>query len=76
LWKTLGPEGTLLYCTCSLFPAENDEVIDHFLNRHPDAAVERPTLVTGQSMRWGWQLLPTDANTDGFYFARLRKIPG
>jgi 16S rRNA (cytosine967-C5)-methyltransferase len=76
LWKTLGPGGTLLYCTCSLFPAENDDVIDDFLSRHPDAAVERLALVTGQSMRWGWQLLPTDANTDGFYFARMRKIPG
>jgi len=75
LWKTLEPGGTLLYCTCSLFPAENDEVMDHFLDRHPDAAVDPVSLATGQRMRRGWQLLPTDTDTDGFYFARLRKIP-
>jgi 16S rRNA (cytosine967-C5)-methyltransferase len=73
LWQVVKPGGTLIYCTCSIFPAENDAVIDPFLNRHADAAVEFITLPTGQATHFGWQLLPLDADTDGFYFARLRK---
>jgi len=73
LWQVLRPGGTLIYCTCSLFPAENDEVVDGFLTTAPDATIERTSLPTGRPMRLGWQLLPTDADTDGFYFARIRK---
>lgn len=73
LWQVLRPGGTLVYCTCSLFPAENDDVVEGFLAGAPDATNERLTLPTGRQMRMGWQLLPIDADTDGFYFARLRK---
>jgi len=30
-------------------------------------------LPTGQPTRFGWQLLPTDSRTDGFYYALLEK---
>ena len=32
LWPTLTPGGTLLYCTCSMLKAENDQVIEAFLS--------------------------------------------
>lgn len=35
--------------------------------------VESVSLPFGQSTRYGWQLLPTHAETDGFYFSCLRK---
>jgi 16S rRNA (cytosine967-C5)-methyltransferase len=73
LWQVLRPGGTLVYCTCSLFPAENDVVVEGFLTEAPDATIERFGLPTGRPMRMGWQLLPMDADTDGFYFARIRK---
>ncbi len=37
LWTVLAPGGTLLYCTCSVFRAENDAVLDAFLADHLDA---------------------------------------
>ncbi len=74
LWRTLAAGGTLLYCTCSILPDENDCVITNFINQ-PDnnASVCNIVLPTGQATQHGWQLLPTDPNTDGFYYARLNK---
>lgn len=73
LWTVLRPGGWLVYCTCSLLPRENDFVIEQFLADHPAAQVAPFAMITGQRTRFGWQLLPTDARTDGFYFARLQK---
>lgn len=66
LWRLLTPGGKLLYATCSVFPEENDAVVDAFLER--TLAARRLTL-PGLA---GAQLLP-DADHDGFYFALLEK---
>jgi 16S rRNA (cytosine967-C5)-methyltransferase len=73
LWRVLEPGGTLLYCTCSILAAENDEVIAHFLGHQQDAVASPFKLATGRATRHGWQLLPTDPDTDGFYYARMIK---
>jgi 16S rRNA (cytosine967-C5)-methyltransferase len=74
LWQTLAPGGTLLYCTCSLLQAENDQVISRFLeSKNNHANVLTLNLPSGTATEHGWQLLPTDPNTDGFYYALLRK---
>ncbi|MDX9993973.1 MAG: 16S rRNA (cytosine(967)-C(5))-methyltransferase RsmB [Rhodocyclaceae bacterium] len=67
LWPTLVPGGKMLYCTCSVFPQENDDQVRAFLARHTDA---RP-LRTGDAAA-GWQLLPSERH-DGFYYALLGK---
>lgn len=67
LWPTLAPGGKMLYCTCSVFPEENDRQVRAFLARHPDA---RP-MRTGEAEA-GWQLLPSDEH-DGFHYALLGK---
>lgn len=66
LWQTLGPDGKMLYVTCSVFPEENQAQIAAFLARHGDA---RALPIEGQPER---QLLP-DAEHDGFYYALLAK---
>jgi 16S rRNA (cytosine967-C5)-methyltransferase len=78
LWQTLAPGGNLLYCTCSLLQAENDDVIERFLegqnkDGNNNANVLPINLRTGVATKFGWQLLPTDPNTDGFYYALLHK---
>lgn len=74
LWQTLASGGTLLYCTCSLLRAENDDVVGRFLeHQNKDANVQTITLPSGAATKYGWQLLPIDPHTDGFYFALLQK---
>ncbi len=67
LWPTLAAGGKMLYCTCSVFPEENDDQMRAFLARHPEA---RP-LRTGDAAT-GWRLLPSERH-DGFYYALLGK---
>jgi len=66
LWQVLGADGKLLYATCSVFPQENDAVIEAFLARTPGAV--RVPLPDGGAA----QGLP-DAERDGFYYALIRK---
>ena len=66
LWQVLGPGGKLLYATCSVFPQENDAVIDAFVASAPGAA--RQALPDGGAA----QGLP-GAERDGFYYALIQK---
>lgn len=73
LWPLLAPGGTLLYVTCSLLAAENEEQVRAFLSRHRDAVEDPIQADWGQPRNRGRQVLPSLAGGDGFYFARLRK---
>lgn len=75
LWRTVRPGCTLLYCTCSILAEENDQVIESFLEAREDAQVAGVELPTGMATRFGWQMLPTEPATDGFYLARIDKQP-
>jgi 16S rRNA (cytosine967-C5)-methyltransferase len=37
LWRVLAPGGRMLYCTCSIFPLENESVLDAFIADQPGA---------------------------------------
>ncbi|MBI3897534.1 MAG: 16S rRNA (cytosine(967)-C(5))-methyltransferase RsmB [Gammaproteobacteria bacterium] len=71
VWPCLKPGGKLLYVTCSLLRAENERLIQDFMQRHPDAVSE--ALVSGESDSAERQLLPGEDEMDGFYYAGLRK---
>jgi 16S rRNA (cytosine967-C5)-methyltransferase len=75
----LAPNGRLLYSTCSVLPAENDEVVASFLAAEgaarPGPMPPLGDLPPGARKRVvGVQLLPgAEAGTDGFYYACLEK---
>jgi 16S rRNA (cytosine967-C5)-methyltransferase len=75
-WPLLVAGGKLLYATCSVFRAENEDRVAEFARRHPDALRETLTF-PADAVRRGGQLLPSPSgaghNQDGFYYARLRK---
>jgi 16S rRNA (cytosine967-C5)-methyltransferase len=69
LWPLLAPGGRLVYATCTLLNGENTEQVARFCARTPDAIAVPPTAPAGL------QILPGEANMDGFYYACLRKQP-
>jgi 16S rRNA (cytosine967-C5)-methyltransferase len=78
-FSMLASGGRLLYCTCSLLPAENEEVIERLLASEPLARVAAMPPATAvapgaRDRRMGIQLIPgSQAGTDGFYYACLEK---
>ena len=72
LWQTLKPGGVLLYATCSILKAENEEQITHFLQTHQDAVEIKIDLDWGIETTVGRQNLPSH-HFDGFYYAKLQK---
>lgn len=72
-WQMLSPGGTLLYVTCSVLRQENEAQIASFLNLYDDADELNLDESWGVSCRHGRQLLPGDNDSDGFYFALVRK---
>jgi len=76
LWPCLARGGKLLYATCSIFGAENNEQVSAFTKRHGDAHREMIALPGPGSSESG-QLLPAgpgaEHNHDGFFYALLHK---
>jgi 16S rRNA (cytosine967-C5)-methyltransferase len=69
--------GILLYCTCTVVQRENLEVVQSFLNNHPDFAVdsEVPPQVRNYTTENGLvQIMPGNENMDGFFIARFRRF--
>lgn len=73
LWPLLKPGGRLLYATCSVLKCENSSQIRHFLVQCPDAFAQTPAVEWGLVEPLGRQVLPGDAQMDGFFYAVLRK---
>ncbi|MDZ7994615.1 MAG: 16S rRNA (cytosine(967)-C(5))-methyltransferase [Nostoc sp. EfeVER01] len=72
------PGGVLVYATCTLHPAENEEVISAFLADSPQWQIESPSGVelpdSTERTPQGWfKLWPHRQDMDGFFMVRLRK---
>ena len=73
LWPMLETGGILVYATCSVLMRENNQQIHQFLKQHTDAVVEKPAVEWGIEVPFGRQIMPGDAQMDGFFYAVLRK---
>jgi 16S rRNA (cytosine967-C5)-methyltransferase len=73
----LKPGGVLVYSTCTISPAENEQTIAAFLERREDFAHDRlPSdlpVWDHPTVPGCLQTLPHRHGTDGFFIARLRR---
>lgn len=70
--------GTLVYSTCTLNPAENNEIVDKFLSEHPNFVAKEIELPSGILRKISEKtnmltLFPTENGTDGFFIATMER---
>ena len=76
--RLLKPGGRLVYATCSFLPAENEDIVGAFLQRHPEfASLDAGDILARQGIAIDTgvrlQLAPHRHETDGFYAAVLER---
>ena len=74
LWQQLNVGGVLLYVTCSILKAENEQQMQNFFSTHPDAEEIKIQADWGIEQIHGRQLLPEPGRGDGFYYCMIRKL--
>ena len=69
--------GVLVYATCTLHPLENESIVQTFLARHAEWAIEPPqphTPPAAFATPDGWiKVWSQEHDMDGFFMARLKK---
>lgn len=61
--KMIKQDGQLVYATCSIFPSENQQQVQLFLETNQQFKLKAEQII-----------LPSQSGFDGFYMARLKKI--
>jgi 16S rRNA (cytosine967-C5)-methyltransferase len=68
------PGGILVYATCTVHPAENEQVILPFLAAHPEWSIDRPQpeFLASLASPKGWiKTWLHEHQMDGFFMVRL-----
>lgn len=67
--------GEMVYSTCTLRKAENDEVVEKILANHPETELIKMPEIFGKKIENPVTLFPDDVlGSDGFFIAKLKKI--
>ena len=78
--RYLKKDGEILYSTCTVEKEENEEVIEKFLNTHPefnavDITELLPEKLRKDTAKKGYiTLYPGIDKTDGFFIAKIKKV--
>lgn len=73
MWQQLKVGGTLLYITCSILKAENEQQMIEFFANHANAQEVKIEADWGVEQIHGRQLFPQVGRGDGFYYCRITK---
>ena len=73
LSRYVKPGGVLLYSTCTILKAENEEPVLRFLETHAEYRLEAFSAYNIQSESGMYTFWPNVDETDGFFAAKLRR---
>ena len=73
MWQQLKVGGTLLYITCSILKAENEQQMVDFFANHANVQEQKIDADWGIEQIHGRQLLPQVDHGDGFFYCRIQK---
>jgi len=78
VWKYVKPGGVMLYSTCTIHRAENQEMVDYIIKNYPFVTESLNPYLTdelwSETTENGYlQLLPGICECDGFFIARFRR---
>ena len=68
--RYLRPGGVLIYSTCTLNKAENEQVLQRFLQENSAFSAQ---AIQGDGS-WYQTLLPQETDGDGFFISAVRRI--
>lgn len=76
--KLVKSGGTLVYSTCTLNPAENADVVNAFLSRHPDFSLDDFGSVVKNNSEFSepagmLTLFPHKDGSDGFFISKMER---
>lgn len=74
LWPLLAKGGLMVYATCSVLVAENEQQIANFVATNPDCKVLPGDWSWGHATGHGQQILPGEQEMDGFFYSVLVKL--
>ncbi len=72
--KMVRPGGRLVYATCTFNPAENEEQIERFINRHPEFIPDPFSLPGAEGKEGMLTCWPHRMGGEGQFTARLRRM--
>lgn len=73
LSRFVRPGGILLYCTCSILTAENENAVEGFLSAHPEYSACDFDVGNNRSEKGCYTFYPHIDGTDGFFVSKLRR---
>ena len=74
IWPTIAPGGYLIYSTCTFNASENEEQVERMMQHHDAEVVQMKCNAKPDRKNLGYYCIPGEMQTEGFYFAVLKKV--
>ena len=63
----------MIYSTCTLNPAENEQVVEKFISQNLDFELEADVIGGFRAERGMITFVPFEHRSDGFFIAKIRR---